>query len=209
MKGRMRRNADMLITVIYPVCKSADYYADGKMIASAVGDERSNLNRITIYEDGHPKYRVVERSKLLWGLGRFIPLISLLIRLLIKPTYDIYAGEDTIGSSLEKWIKPVQTFQIGSDIYKTYTHKRETFSIHKNGSQVALITKTHEPFFSTTSRPRSYSVLYEKSEPLWIIYMFCVYADYRFFLGSENAGNEKIIVFKDPYEKYTQWQPGK
>ena len=162
----------MLITVISPGCKSADYYADGKMIASAVGDERSNLNRITIYEDGNPKYRVVERSKLLWGLGQFIPLISIFVRLLINPTYDIYAGEEKRGSSLEKWIKPVQTFQIGSDIYKTYTHKRETFSLHKNGSQVALITKTHDPFFSTTSRPRSYSVLYEKSEPLWIIYMF-------------------------------------
>lgn len=209
MKGKRRRNIDMLITVTSQTCKNADYYADGKMIASAVGDECSNLNRITIYEDGNPKYRVVERSKLLWGLGRFIPLISLLIRLLIKPTYDIYAGEDTIGSSLEKWIKPVQTFQIGSDIYMTYTHKHEVFSLHKNGSQVALITKTYEPFFSTTSRPRSYSVLYDNSEPLWIIYMFCVYADYRFFLGSENAGNKRILVFKDPYEKCTHWKPEK
>ena len=199
----------MLITVISPGCKSADYYADGKMIASAVGDERSNLNRITIYEDGNPQYRVVERSKLLWGLGRFIPLISIFVRLLINPTYDIYAGEEKRGSSLEKWIKPVQTFQIGSDIYKTYTHKHEVFSLHKNESQVALIRKTYEPVFSTTSRPRSYSVLYEKSEPLWIIYMFCVYADYRFFLGSEKAGNKRILVFKDLYERYTQWEPGK
>ena len=197
----------MIIKVTSPVSNSADYYADGKMIASALAQESPNLNRITVYEDDRPKYRMVERSKLLWGLRQIIPPISIIVSLLVNPTYDIYMGERIVGSSLEKWVKPVETFQIGSDIYRTYTHKHETFSLHKNGSQVALISKTYAPLFTTTSRPRSYSVLYEASEPLWLIYMFCVYADYRFFLGGGNAGNEKILVFKDPYEKYTHWKP--
>ena len=199
----------MIITVSSPSCNKADYYVDGKIIASAVERESSNLQKITIYEHGIPRYTLAERSRFEWILRQYLFLLSFFIRILLKPTYDIYIGNEWVGSSMEKWIKPIETFQIGNDIYKTYTHKNETFSLHKNNSQIALITKTAAPLFTTTSKPRSYSVIYDNSEPLWIIYMFCILTDYWFFLGGENAGNKKIIVFKDPYEKYTQWEPGK
>lgn len=197
----------MMITARDVSYRNTDYYVNGEKIATAFSRECRDLNRIRIYENGQPRYRLDESSRVEWIMRRYLLHISLIFQLLKNPTYDVYDGERKVGSSWEKWFKALRTFHINGDMYRTFTHKNETFSLHKNGEQVALYIKTPEKFFSTTSVPRSYSVLYESTEPLWIIYLFCVFEDLCWFADSDNGGTKKILVFRDPYESYTLWTP--
>lgn len=196
----------MLITVKDKQGAYNDYFVNGERVASSVADCINQMERIVVYEEGAPKYRLVERSKLLWFLTRYLSVISLLISVIVNSIYDIYEGDNHIGASQEKWFKGIRSFKINGDLYQINTHKNEKFSLHKNGKQVALYVKTPEKFFTTTYKPRSYSVSYDAMVPLWIIYLFAAWVD-LIFTRADGGDTKKVIVFRDPHPEYTLWQP--
>lgn len=183
----------------------ADYYVYGRKIALTFSQLNKDLTRITLFEDQQPRYTLVEHSRMEWILFNWAGPLSFVLQLFLNTTYDIYDGTKKIGASVERWFKPLRSFRIGNDVYRDHLHKKETFSLHKNGRQVGLCIKDPCPFYSTTERQRAYSVWYDGSVPAWIIYMFCAFYDWLFF--SCYPGTKKILVFKDPHTEYTQWRP--
>lgn len=183
----------------------ADYYVNGRKIASTSSQLCKDLTRITLYENQQPRYKLIEHSRMEWILFNWAYPLSFFLPFFLNPVYDIYDGTKKVGASLERWLKPIHNFSIRNDIYRDHLHKNETFSLHKNGQQIALYIKDPCTFYSTTEQQRSYSIWYDESVPTWIIYMFCIFYDWLFF--SCHPGTKKIMVYNDSHIEYTKWRP--
>lgn len=168
------------------------------------------MDEIVIYQNGAPKYRLKESSRLVWFLRNGLPLISFLISLFLNGRYAVFEDDAEIGCAREKWIKPISSFVIRDDLYRMFAHKGNCFSLTKNSIQIALYTKRPEGSVFHAAPPwpaHTYDVDYEEAEQIEIIELFCLFIDVFFFTLYDGTSNIKVIVPNDPYSHHTLWQP--
>lgn len=189
---------------------------------------RFSKDKLIIFQDGQIKFRLKESNRLNWALNSVLPICVLLLCFTlfiffpqyealwvslflvfiilvvgsINRQYSIFEGEEEIGFSQERWIKPISSFSIRNNNYRIYSHSHERYSLFKDGIQIALYNRKLEK-----SKNR-YLIYYSADEPLEVIELFCLWID--MFHYDEGRGRTILKTFNlhpDKHTEYTFWRP--
>lgn len=185
-------------------------------------------DKLIIFQDGHPKYRLKESSRLNWALKLFLPMCVLFLCFVlfiffpqyeflcvllflffatatgisINRQYSIFEDGEEIGFSQERWIKPISSFSIRNHTYRICAHSHERYSLFKDGMQIALYNRRLE------KAKNRYLIYYSADEPLEIIELFCLWID--MFNYDDERGRtilKTFSVYPDKHPEYTFWRP--
>lgn len=185
-------------------------------------------DKLVIFQDGHVKYRLKESNRLNWALNSILPVCVLLLGFTlsiffpqyealwkslsfifiimiltsVNQQYSIFEGEEEIGFSQERWIKPISSFSIRNSNYRIYSHSHERYSLFKDGIQVGLYNRKLEKW------KNRYLIYYSADEPLEIIELFCLWIDMFHY---DNGGGRTVLktftLRPDKHTEYTFWRP--
>lgn len=189
---------------------------------------RFSKDKLIIFQDGHTKYRLKESNRWNWALNSVLPVCALLLCFAlfiffsqneglwvslflvfiimvvgsINRQYSIFEGEEKIGFSQERWIKPISSFLIRNNTYRVCTHSHERYSLFKDGTQIALYNRKLDK-----SKSR-YLIYYSADEPLEIIELFCLWIDmFHYDDGRGRITLKTVSLRPDKHPEYTLWRP--
>lgn len=185
-------------------------------------------DKLIIFQDGQPKYRLKESNRLNWALKLLLPICVLFLcfvlfiffpqyeilcvllflffaitsSISINRQYTIFENEEKIGFSQERWIKPISSFLMQNSTYRICSHSHERYSLFKGEKQIALYNRKLE------KAKNRYLIHYSADEPLEIIELFCLWID--MFNYDDERGRTIIKTFSihpDKHPEYTIWRP--
>ncbi len=188
---------------------------------------RFSKDKLVIFQDGHVKYRLKESNRLNWALRSILPICVLLLcftLFIVFPQYEawwvllfliftvmvvgsvnrqysVFEGEEEIGASQERWIKPIGSFSIRNSTYRICSHSHERYSLFKDGMQIALYNRKLEK-----SKNR-YLIYYSADEPLEIIELFCLWIDMFHYDDGRWTTLKTFGLHPDKHPEYTFWRP--
>lgn len=186
--------------------KKARFFFNDSFLGTSEYQHGFFMKEILIYQHDTLLYRFKETDRVIWVLRNCLYLISFVLQIFLCPKYTIFDGkEEIIGNFQKNRFGAARIFTMYNNQYHLFTHKNNSFSLIKDGKQIALYKKGSLKWLECC--PDTYDIYYSSDEPVEIIGLFCLIIDLMFFTDCGGRTITEVIVLHDPHPEYAAWRP--